>query len=111
MLAGGCDASMDDLSFAGFSKMRATSRLGISRPFDSKRDGFVMSEGAVVLVVRFHSLFMDHSLSAGEAVQRPAERSSRHYGGDMRIRSFWVYYHISEFVEACCLNVYVSVYM
>ena len=55
-LAGGSEASIVEIGLAGFSSMRALSRRNdeperASRPFDRDRDGFVMSEGAGVLVV------------------------------------------------------------
>ena len=55
-LAGGSEASIVELGLAGFSAMRALSKRNdqperASRPFDRDRDGFVMSEGAGVLVV------------------------------------------------------------
>ncbi len=55
-LAGGCEASIVSIGLAGFSAMKALSRRNdeperASRPFDRDRDGFVMSEGAGVVVV------------------------------------------------------------
>jgi 3-oxoacyl-[acyl-carrier-protein] synthase II len=50
-LAGGSEAAITETGVAGFSNMTALSPSGISRPFDVARDGFVMSEGAGVLVV------------------------------------------------------------
>jgi len=54
ILAGGAEAPINPLSFAGFSRMKAMSTRNeeptkASRPFDSARDGFVMSEGAGIV--------------------------------------------------------------
>ncbi len=56
MLAGGTEAPINEIGLAGFSSMRAmTTRnddpLHASRPFDADRDGFVIAEGAAVLVL------------------------------------------------------------
>ena len=56
ILAGGSEAACTPLGMAGFSAMKAMSTRnddpeGASRPFDKERDGFVLGEGAGVVVV------------------------------------------------------------
>jgi 3-oxoacyl-[acyl-carrier-protein] synthase II len=56
MVCGGSEATMTELCFAGFCSMRAMSTRNddpgrASRPFDAERDGFVMGEGAGVVVL------------------------------------------------------------
>lgn len=56
MIAGGAEASTVALGVAGFCSMKAMSQrnddpLHASRPFDRDRDGFVMSEGAGVVIL------------------------------------------------------------
>jgi len=57
VIAGGADASLTPLTFAGFCNLRALSTAynarpgSASRPFDRGRDGFVMGEGAATLVL------------------------------------------------------------
>ncbi|MUT65370.1 beta-ketoacyl synthase [Paenibacillus sp. NEAU-GSW1] len=56
MLAGGSEAPLAPLSFGAFDMLRAMSTRNerpssASRPFDRDRDGFVMGEGAAVLVI------------------------------------------------------------
>ncbi len=51
VVTGGAEAALTPLSRACFGALDATSSSGISRPFDARRDGFVMGEGAGVLVL------------------------------------------------------------
>jgi 3-oxoacyl-[acyl-carrier-protein] synthase II len=51
VLSGGSEAAVTPVALAGFGNMTALSSTGTSRPFDATRDGFVMAEGAAVLVL------------------------------------------------------------
>ncbi len=51
VLTGGAEASMHEVAIAAFRNMKALSASGRSRPFDARRDGFVMGEGAGALVL------------------------------------------------------------
>jgi 3-oxoacyl-[acyl-carrier-protein] synthase II len=57
VIAGGADASLSPLAFAGFCALRALSTsfnetpARASRPFDRRRDGFVVGEGAGILIL------------------------------------------------------------
>lgn len=55
MIAGGAEAPLTSMAFAGFCAMKALSTNPdpetASRPFDANRDGFVMGEGAGILVL------------------------------------------------------------
>ncbi|WP_285245225.1 beta-ketoacyl-[acyl-carrier-protein] synthase family protein [Pseudarthrobacter sp. fls2-241-R2A-127] len=69
VIAGGVDASVNDLVISGFSQIRALStRAGdpqrASRPFDGGRDGFVLAEGAAVVVLESEA----HARARGAAL-------------------------------------------
>jgi 3-oxoacyl-[acyl-carrier-protein] synthase II len=51
VVTGGSEAALTPLSRAAFAALDALSPTGISRPFDRRRDGFVMGEGAGILVL------------------------------------------------------------
>jgi 3-oxoacyl-[acyl-carrier-protein] synthase II len=51
VVCGGAEATLTPIAIAAFSAMAATSETGISRPFDARRDGFVMGEGAGAIVL------------------------------------------------------------
>lgn len=65
MIGGGCEASITPIAIAGFSNMKALNSNNIpekaSIPFDKDRSGFVMGEGAGILIMES----LDHALERG----------------------------------------------
>jgi len=69
MIAGGSEAAISPLAVAGFCSMRALSARNdapekASRPFDKDRDGFVMGEGAGILILEE----LEHARARGAKV-------------------------------------------
>lgn len=69
MVAGGGDSQLNFVGFVGFVLIKALSSKyrepwQASRPFDRKRNGFVMSEGAGIVVLEDH----DHALARGARI-------------------------------------------
>lgn len=69
MVCGGVEASMNRMCFAGFAAIKAISQRaddcqGASRPWDVTRDGFVIGEGAGVIVLER----LEHALARGATI-------------------------------------------
>lgn len=69
MLAGGAEAAISHLAYSGFCAARALSKRNkepekASRPFDKKRDGFVIGEGAGILILEE----LNHALKRGATI-------------------------------------------
>jgi 3-oxoacyl-[acyl-carrier-protein] synthase II len=69
MIAGGAESGIGEIPVAAFAAMRALSTRNdapqkASRPFDADRDGFVMADGAGVLVLEA----LDHALARGARI-------------------------------------------
>src|SRR5918996_2350889 len=69
MIAGGSEATVTPMAIGGFANMKALSERNespetASRPFDATRDGFVMGEGAGILILEE----LEHALARGARI-------------------------------------------
>ena len=73
-IGGGSEASMHPVALAAFANMTALSTSGNSRPFDARRDGFVMTEGAAALVLED----WDRAVARGATIYAEIGRGGQH---------------------------------
>ena len=79
VITGGAEATLTPLAKAAFAAMDATSTSGVSRPFDARRDGFVMGEGAGVLVLEDADLARERGARVlGEVLGYAATSDAHH---------------------------------
>lgn len=64
MVAGGAESALTPTALAGFGNMTALTRTGISRPFDTERDGFAIAEAAGVLILEEY----EHAKARGATI-------------------------------------------
>ena len=79
VIAGGVDSCVNGLTISGFAQIRALSTRNedpqaASRPFDRDRDGFVMAEGAGIMVLERE----DHARARGAEILGVTRRQRRH---------------------------------
>ena len=79
VLAGGAEAPFTPTAVAGFRNMTAFSSVGMSRPFDVRRDGFMMAEGAAVLVLESWDLAVERGATILGEILGSASTADAHH--------------------------------
>ena len=76
---GGSESAATPTSLAGFGNMTALSTTGSSKPFDASRDGFVMGEGAAVLILERYDLAVARGATILGEVLGAASNADAHH--------------------------------
>ena len=79
VLAGGSEAPFVETAIAGFTNMTAFSSVGISRPFDAERDGFVMGEGAGIMVLEEWDMALERGATILAEILGGASTADAHH--------------------------------
>ena len=79
VVTGGAEAAITPISMAGFGNMTALSNEQFSRPFDVARDGFVMGEGAGILVLEEWQHALDRGATILAEVVGAASTADAHH--------------------------------
>jgi 3-oxoacyl-[acyl-carrier-protein] synthase II len=104
MIAGGAEACIDPLSIIGFHRLRAlatqynTTPEQASRPFDMNRDGFVIGEGACILVLEElnHAIHRFNGIPPSLQIQPPQDSQKQESNDQMKTtdeqqqQSYWI---------------------
>jgi len=78
-VTGGSEAAGTPTAIAGFANMTALSSVGVSRPFDVDRDGFVMGEGGAVLILEEWSSAVDRGATIIGEILGGASNADAHH--------------------------------
>jgi 3-oxoacyl-[acyl-carrier-protein] synthase II len=79
VVAGGSEAALTPLARAAFAALDATSTSGVCRPFDARRDGFIMGEGAGVLVLEDAERARERGVTVLATVRGVGQTSDAHH--------------------------------
>lgn len=79
VIAGGAEAPLTPTAIAGFGNMTALSNSGVSRPFDTDRDGFAISEGCGILVLEEWDMAVERGATIYAELMGSASTADAHH--------------------------------
>ncbi len=79
VISGGSEATRSPVATQGFINMTATSKTGLSRPFDVDRDGFMHSEAAAILVLEEWDMALERGATIVAEVLGSASTADAHH--------------------------------